>query len=174
VYDFISGQTIHNYLVSFAEDHDLVRPIRLWTRVTQVRKNANHQGWIVETQSGERLIECNKLIYAMEANSSPIRPEMATREFQQARHPLPRHCHQSVPDQERRNLASHCGGSLKPSYDNVYELLKAEKKIDWIIRPSASGAFPIFVPTFMGWWRTPYNHGFSWYYTLIRAALRRD
>jgi cation diffusion facilitator CzcD-associated flavoprotein CzcO len=78
---FISGQTIHNYLASFAEDHGLMRRIRLRTRVSQVGRNASGRGWVVETQSGERPIECDKLIYATGGNSSPIRPAWPRENF---------------------------------------------------------------------------------------------
>ncbi|KAE8142277.1 hypothetical protein BDV38DRAFT_278444 [Aspergillus pseudotamarii] len=125
---FISGKAIHNYLVRFAKDHDFMRHVRLQTRVTEVRRNANHQSWIVETRSGERPIQCNKLIYATGASSSPIRPEWPRENFDKPRQPLASHGHKF--------------------------LLKAGKKVDWIIRPSASGAFSIFAPTFMGLWHT--------------------
>ncbi|KAE8362922.1 cofactor FMO1 FAD enzyme [Aspergillus caelatus] len=149
---FISGQAIHNYLVSFAKDHDLMRHVRLQTRVTQVRRNANHQGWIVETQSGERPIECNKLIYATGANSSPIRPEWPRENFDKpVIHSLDMATNLSLVESDAIQRATVVGAS-KSSYDTVYQLLKAGKKVDWIIRPSASGAFSIFAPTFMGLW----------------------
>ncbi|KAL6229643.1 hypothetical protein BDW75DRAFT_249454 [Aspergillus navahoensis] len=149
---FISGQAIHNYLVSFAEDHDLVRHIRLRTRVTQVRRNANNQGWIMETQSGERAIECNKLIYATGANSSPVRPAWPRENFHKpVIHSLDIASNLSLIESDAIQRATVVGAS-KSSYDTVYQLLKAGKKVDWIIRPSASGAFSIFAPTFMGLW----------------------
>ncbi|KAM5457081.1 hypothetical protein McanMca71_004788 [Microsporum canis] len=70
---FISGTAIHNYLVSFARDHGLLGRTRLETRVVAVERGSNGSGWILEVNNGP-LIECEKLIYATGANSSPIRP----------------------------------------------------------------------------------------------------
>ncbi|KAJ5762642.1 cofactor FMO1 FAD enzyme [Penicillium manginii] len=117
---FISGQAIHNYLASFAKDNDLMRYIRLQTRVSHVRRNADHKGWIVETHSGARQIEY------IASNLSLIESDAIQR--------------------------ATVVGASKSSYDTVYQLLKAGKKVDWVIRPSASGAFSIFAPTFMGLW----------------------
>lgn len=78
---FISGQTIHNHLASFARDHDLLRRIRLNTRVTNVGRNATCRGWFVETHPGQS-IECGKLVYAIGANSNLIRPAWPRQDFQ--------------------------------------------------------------------------------------------
>ncbi|KAA8646116.1 hypothetical protein EYZ11_005526 [Aspergillus tanneri] len=150
---FIPGQTIHNYLVNFAKDHDLVRRIRLRTRVTQVRRSANHQGWVVETESGERPIKCDKLIYATGATSSPIRPKWPRENFDQpVIHSLDIATNLSLIESDTIQRVTVVGAS-KSSYDTVYQLLKAGKKVDWVIRPTVSGGFSIFAPTFMFFWR---------------------
>ncbi|KAJ5254793.1 cofactor FMO1 FAD enzyme [Penicillium chrysogenum] len=131
---------------------DLGGPVRLRTRVSQVRRNANHQGWIVETHSGERQIECKKLIYATGANSSPIRPKWPRENFHKpVIHSLDIAPNLSLIESDVIQRATVVGAS-KSSYDTVYQLLKAGKKVDWVIRPSASGAFSMFAPTFMGLW----------------------
>jgi dimethylaniline monooxygenase (N-oxide forming) len=120
--------------------------------VSQVRRNANHQGWIVETHSGERQIECKKLIYATGANSSPIRPKWPRENFHKpVIHSLDIAPNLSLIESDVIQRATVVGAS-KSSYDTVYQLLKAGKKVDCVIRPSASGAFSMFAPTFMGLW----------------------
>ncbi|CAI7658403.1 unnamed protein product [Penicillium glandicola] len=156
---FISGQAIHNYLAKFAEDHDLMRRVRLRTRVTKVRRNDSGSGWIVETQSGERQIEveCDKLIYATGANSSPIRPAWAREGFDKpVIHSLEIAGNLTRIHSDEVQRATVVGAS-KSSYDTVYQLLKAGKKVDWVFRESSSGPFSIFAPTFMGLWHIS-NH----------------
>lgn len=148
---FVSGQAIHNYLASFAEDHDLVRRTRLRTRVTQVRRNNTGQGWIAEIHPGQS-IECDKLIYATGANSSPIRPAWPRDNFEKpVIHSLEIAAYLPRIEGDQVQRATVVGAS-KSSYDTVFQLLKAGKKVDWVIRKSPSGPFSIFAPTFMGLW----------------------
>ncbi|WEW58623.1 FAD-dependent monooxygenase dep4 [Emydomyces testavorans] len=146
---FISGATIHDYLANFAKDHDLIRRTRLKTRVTRVRRNSNGLGWILD--AGERQLECDKLIYATGANSSPIMPSW------------PRDCFEKpvihtwqigeyLDHIEHHVERATVVGASKSAYDTMFQLLRAGKKVDWIIRDSASGPFSIYAPTFMGLW----------------------
>ncbi|RYP64003.1 hypothetical protein DL771_008974 [Monosporascus sp. 5C6A] len=43
-------------------------------------------------------------------------------------------------------------GRSKSSYDIVYHLLSAGKKVDWVTRDGVSGPFSLYAPTFLGLW----------------------
>ncbi|KAM5462049.1 FAD-dependent monooxygenase dep4 [Microsporum ferrugineum] len=148
---FISGTSIHNYLVSFARDHDLLGRTRLETREVAGERGSNGSGWILEVNNGPP-IECEKLIYATGANSSPIRPAWPQDNFHKpVIHSLDFGSWRHHIESDAVNRATVVGAS-KSSYDTVYNLLKPGKKIDWIIRKSNSGPFSLFAPTFMGLW----------------------
>ncbi|KAI0886567.1 cofactor FMO1 FAD enzyme [Annulohypoxylon maeteangense] len=143
---YISGNTIHTYLNDFAWDFDLVRRIRLQTTVANVSR-APSGGWHLEIV-GKPPIECTKLIYASGATSHPVVPTWPTDNF---RSPV---IHSS-------ELGSHLDalnkigsatviGGAKSSYDTVFFLLNAGKKVNWIIREDGSGPLAIMPPLLFG------------------------
>ncbi|KAJ5373768.1 cofactor FMO1 FAD enzyme [Penicillium concentricum] len=104
--------------------------LRLRTRITKVRWTNSGNGWIVEIQSGERSIECDKLIYAPGANSSPIRPAWARKSFDKTViHSLEIAGSLARIESDKIQRATVVGAS-RSSYDTVYQLLKARKKVD--------------------------------------------
>ncbi|EER28767.1 Flavin-binding monooxygenase-like family protein [Coccidioides posadasii C735 delta SOWgp] len=182
---FISGATIHKYLANFAKDHDLVPRVRLETRVNQVKRNSNGCGWVLETSGGQ--LECNKLIYATGANSSPIIPSWPRSRFEK---PVIHtwQIGQYLGHIEEYVQRASVVGASKSAYDMVFHLLNAGKKVDWIIRDGPSGPFSIYAPTFMGLWNivdhisTRMAANFSpsimntsgfWYYFLQRTIAGR-
>ncbi|KXH27268.1 cofactor FMO1 enzyme is FAD [Colletotrichum simmondsii] len=148
---FVSGKTIHNYLDSFARDHNLLPRLRLQTRVTRVaRRPAGSEGWILDIKGGNRLI-CDKLIYATGANSSPIIPKWPRENFQKpVIHSLELGSHQEYISSSVQRATVI--GRSKSSYDAVYHLLCEGKKVDWVMRDGLSGPFSLYAPTFMGLW----------------------
>ena len=147
---FVSGATIHKYLNSFARDYDLTRRIRLKTNVVNVKRNSDARGWVLEVNEGQQL-ECNKLIYATGANSSGNVPQWPRKDFQKpVIHSLQIGGHlEYIPNNVQRATVI---GRSKSSYDTVFQLLNAGKKVDWIMRDGPSGPFSIYAPTFMGLW----------------------
>ncbi|EEP76518.1 predicted protein [Uncinocarpus reesii 1704] len=146
---FISGATIHEYLASFAEDHDLTQRIRLETRVTHVARNSNGLGWVLETSKGQ--LECGKLIYATGANSSPIIPSWPRDCFEKPvihTWQIGKYLDHINNDVQRATVV----GASKSAYDTMFQLLNAGKKVDWVIRDGPSGPFSIYAPTFIGLW----------------------
>ncbi|KAJ2992429.1 hypothetical protein NUW58_g2172 [Xylaria curta] len=147
---FVSGATIHQYLEDFATTFGLRSRIRLETRVTNIKRGPEGQGWVLELRDQEPLV-CDKLIYASGANSSPIVPKWPRENFEKpVIHSLEIGTNLDYLD----NNIQHATvvGRSKSSYDAVYMLLKSGKKVDWIMRDGASGPFSLYAPTFMGLW----------------------
>lgn len=143
---YISGETVHNYLNDFAEENDLIRRTRLETHVDQVEKLPTGE-WRLHVAHGAPII-CQKLIYASGPTSSPVIPQWPKRDFNQ---PI---IHSSevgtsmdaLHDIDRATVV----GAAKSSYDTVYLLLAAGKKVDWIIREDGSGPLAITPPRYFG------------------------
>lgn len=147
---FVSGQTIHNYLASFAEDHHLSERIRLRTRVTKISRATEDNGWDLWLKEGKPLT-CSKLIYATGANSHPIIPSWPKCNFEKpVIHSL--EISSYLDDIAKNVQRATVVGRSKSSYDAVYQLLKQGKKVDWVIRDGPAGPFSIYAPTFMGLW----------------------
>jgi len=183
---FVSGATIHNYLDQFARDYKLRDHMRLMTKVVHVRRSPNERSWILEVNEGQQ-IGCDKLIYATGANSSAIIPQWPRRDFEK---PV---IHSLQIGDRLDYIASTVQratvvGRSKSSYDAVFQLLNAGKKVDWIMRDSISGPFSIYAPTFMGLWNiadhisTRMASNFSpcimntsgfWYHLLQRTLMGR-
>ena len=149
---YISGQTIHDYLNSFARNNDLVKRIRLRTSVTKVER-AGKSSWYL-TIDGAPSMRAEKLIYATGVSSDPYIPTMSIKGFEK---PI---IHSSQigtslkslegPYTERATVV----GAAKSSYDTVFLLLKAGKKVDWIIREDGSGPLAIMPPRLLGIFNT--------------------
>jgi dimethylaniline monooxygenase (N-oxide forming) len=183
---YIPGTTVHEYLVNFARDHDLNRRIRLRTNVVSVKRGLNGHGWALEVNEGQNL-NCEKLIYATGPTSSPIVPSWPQEGFE---NPI---IHSQQIGNHLDHISSHVQratvvGAAKSSYDTVFLLLKAGKKVDWIIRESRSGPLSISAPTFIGLWNTVdhvstrmaasfspsiMNTSGFWYYFLQRTVFGR-
>ena len=147
---FVSGATIHKYLANFARDYDLTDRIRLRTKVVHVKRNSHERGWVLGVNEGQQ-IECDKLIYATGANSSAIIPQWPRKDFEK---PV---IHSLQIGDRLDYIASSVQratvvGRSKSSYDAVFQLLNARKKVDWVMRDGISGPFSIYAPTFMGLW----------------------
>ncbi|KAL6861990.1 cofactor FMO1 FAD enzyme [Trichoderma novae-zelandiae] len=143
---YISGETIHNYLTDFAWDYDLVRRTRLKTTVTQVLRTPSG-GWRLELEN-KAPIECEKLIYASGATSHPVIPSWPKKNFTS---PVIHSCENGthLGALHRIESATVIGGA-KSSYDTVFFLLKAGKRVNWIIREDGSGPLAIMPPTLLG------------------------
>ncbi|KAL5620921.1 hypothetical protein FOBRF1_004167 [Fusarium oxysporum] len=147
---FVSGKTIQKYLESFAKDHNLMPRLRLNTRVEKVKRGPESDGWVLNIKEKEPLA-CRKLIYATGANSSPIIPQWPREDFEKpVIHSLELGKYQGyINDSAQHTVVV---GRSKSSYDAVYHLLCAGKKVDWVMRDGESGPFSIYAPTFMGLW----------------------
>ncbi|KAH6653098.1 hypothetical protein BKA67DRAFT_518736 [Truncatella angustata] len=143
---YISGDTIHRYLNDFALDFDLMRRIRLKTTVTNVSRTT-WGGWRLEL-AGKAPVECTKLIYASGATSHPVVPTWPKVNFNS---PIIHSAETGKHLKALENIKSATVvGGAKSSYDTVFLLLKAGKKVDWIIREDGSGPLAIMPPTLLG------------------------
>ena len=145
---YISGATIHNYLNSFAHDHDLARRIRLRTSVTKVEK-LDENGWRLSIDGGQ-VVVAEKLIYATGVSSDPYVPCMLVSNFEK---PV---IHSGQTGSSLKSLSgpytqrATVVGAAKSSYDTVFLLLKAGKSVDWIIREDGAGPLAIMPPRLLG------------------------
>ncbi|KAI2617408.1 cofactor FMO1 FAD enzyme [Hypoxylon sp. NC1633] len=143
---YISGKTINIYLNDFARDYDLVRRTRLLTKVVQVSRLPTG-GWKLDLQ-GKPSIETAKLIYASGATSHPVVPSWPQFNFNS---PI---IHSSEMGRHLEVLnkiqTATVVGAAKSAYDTVFLLLKAGKKVNWIIREDGSGPLAIMPPTIFG------------------------
>ena len=149
---YIPGTTVHEYLVNFARDHDLTHRICLRTNIVGVERGPGGRGWALEVMEGQD-IECDKLIYATGPTSSAIVPSWPQKGFEK---PIIHSQQIGVHLDHINNHAQRATvvGAAKSSYDTVFLLLKAGKKVDWIMRESPSGPLSISAPTFIGLWNT--------------------
>ncbi|GKU06433.1 monooxygenase family protein [Fusarium langsethiae] len=147
---FVSGKTIQKYLEAFAKDHGLILHLRLETRVEKVKRGVNSNEWILEIK-GDKPLACSKLIYATGANSSPIIPKWPREGFEKpVIHSLDLGRYQDyIANNVQKAVVV---GRSKSSYDAVYHLLCAGKKVNWVMRDGQSGPFSLYAPTFMGLW----------------------
>ena len=145
---YIGGETINRYLNDFARDYDLVRRIRLRTHVTKV-EHLDEDGWRLIID-GAPAIRADRVVYATGVSSDMYVPQIAKDNF----HKPVIHSGQigtsleslQGPDTQRATVV----GAAKSSYDTVFLLIKAGKKVDWIIREDGSGPLAIMPPRLMG------------------------
>ncbi|KAH8704704.1 putative monooxygenase [Talaromyces proteolyticus] len=149
---YISGNTIHNYLYSFAKDYDLVRRTRLETTVTNVEKMVSGS-WRLDIL-GDKPLWASKLIVATGVSSEPYIPTWPKEGFSK---PIIHSAQTGTSLDELHSLAVKrvvVLGAAKSAYDTVFLLLKAGKKVDWIIRDEGSGPLAIMPPRLLGIFNT--------------------
>ena len=143
---YISGGTVHDYLHDFAKVNGLIRRTRFETHVDNVQKLPTG-GWRLQIAQGTPII-CHKLIYASGATSHPVIPHWPKRNFNQ---PIIHSSETGTSMQALQGINSATiVGAAKSSYDTVYLLLAAGKKVDWIIREDGSGPLAIAPPRMFG------------------------
>ena len=149
---YISGNTIHGYLNDFAKDFDLVRRIRLNTSVTNIEKTQSGM-WRLDIKDAD-CIKADKLIVASGVSSDPYTPSWPKENFSK---PI---IHSAQVGTSLDTLQSSATnrvvvlGAAKSAYDTVFLLLKAGKKVDWIIREDGSGPLAIMPPRILGIFNT--------------------
>lgn len=159
---YISGGTINRYLLDFARAYDLVRRSRLSTTVREIIRLPEGRGWRLRLESSgpdddendeERttsvsVIETTKLIYASGPTSHAVVPSWPSSNFN-----VPT-IHSSETGVHLDRLAkierATVVGGAKSAFDTVFMLLKAGKKVDWVIRKDGSGAVALMPPTIWG------------------------
>ncbi|KAL8366729.1 hypothetical protein RB595_010540 [Gaeumannomyces hyphopodioides] len=148
---YVSGETIHQYLADFAHDFGLTARARLSTTVTSVAQLPDRR-WRLEI-AGSAPIECGKLIYASGAVSHPVVPTWPTAATFTAPviHSYDVGTHL---DQLQATGTATVVGGAKSSYDTVFLLLKAGKRVHWVIRDGGGGPLAIMPPTLLGHFNT--------------------
>ncbi|KAL8727153.1 MAG: hypothetical protein Q9166_006249 [cf. Caloplaca sp. 2 TL-2023] len=145
---YISGNTIHGYLNDFAKDHDLVRRIRLNTTVTNIEKSKSDL-WQLDIKNADA-IKAKKLIVASGVSSDPYTPSWPKENFNK---PIIHSAQVGTSLGTLQSLATNrvvVLGAAKSAYDTVFLLLKAGKKVDWVIREDGSGPLAIMPPRILG------------------------
>ena len=143
---YISGETVHTYLNDFAIDSGLIQRTRFETHVDNVQKLSTG-GWRLLLAKGGSIV-CQKLIYASGATSHPVVPYWPQRDFNP---PIIHSSETGTSMQALHGISSATVvGAAKSSYDTVYLLLAAGKRVDWIIREDGSGPLAIAPPRMFG------------------------
>ncbi|KAF2734442.1 hypothetical protein EJ04DRAFT_564300 [Polyplosphaeria fusca] len=146
----VTGEMIHDYLQTYAEDHDLLRRIRFNTFVEKTRKSS--AGWCLTIRDSEDVIETEKLLVCTGVTSIPNMPTFSTSTE-----------HSSIPIIHSRDLGSAYEdiqrpsvkevvviGAAKSAYDAVYLLLSMGKKVTWMIRTEGAGPLAILPAKILG------------------------
>ena len=154
---YISGNTINEYLHDYAERNNMIRFIRLRTKVNSIKKQTSKAfNWLltVENDKQESFIECRKLIVASGASSGPYMPDIAQSAFAK---PVIHSAHigtslAAIKDPRVQRVVVL--GAAKSAYDSVFLMLKQGKKVDWVIRADGTGPLSIMPPLLFGWLNT--------------------
>ncbi|KAJ1337157.1 dimethylaniline monooxygenase (N-oxide forming) [Microdochium nivale] len=167
--DMVTGDMIHNYLQTFAEDHDLLRRIRFNTFVDRVERcpDGGPGGWRVhfhdprggaseeEDDHGRGMLDADKLMVATGVTSIPRYPALAggndgsvpiihSRDFGES--------NASLRSEKVRDVVVL--GAAKSAYDAVYLLLRMGKRVTWVIRPHGAGPLAMLPSEVLGWWNS--------------------
>lgn len=125
--DMVTGAMIHQYLQTYAEDHDLLRRIRFNTFVETVERS--DVGWKLHFKNSGDIVETEKLLVATGVTSIPNMPYLEANDS-------------TIPVIHSKDLGiSYQGleadsiqrvivlGAAKSAYDAVYLLLTMGKKV---------------------------------------------
>ncbi len=153
--DMVTGKMIHDYLQSYAEDHDIIRRIRFNNFVQNASKI--NQGWrlsIRNLQESESFLDTAKLLVCTGVTSIPSMPTFKT-------------INPSMPIIHSRDLGAafhNLGqdniqtvvvvGAAKSAYDAVYLLLSMGKRVIWLIRPNGAGPLAILPSELLGYFNS--------------------
>jgi len=144
--EHISGAALHNYFTSYAKDFDLVRRIKLDTKVEVVEKLQD--GWAMRGVTGPEskdpknfALKCKKLAIATGLTSTPRKMHIQGEEDFGA--PLFNHVEFAqnsdvVANNPDVHTVTVFGGS-KTAYDYVHYLASTGKKVEWVVRKSGHG-----------------------------------
>jgi dimethylaniline monooxygenase (N-oxide forming) len=151
----VTGDMIHNYLQTYAEDHDLLRRIRFETFVQRASRSA--RGWrlsLRHSQGHESILQTEKLMVCTGVTSIPSMPTL-------------KNIDTLVPIIHSRDLGSSFKelgkdniqnvvvvGAAKSAYDAVYLLLSMGKHVTWIIRPDGAGPLAILPSELLGYFNS--------------------
>lgn len=150
----IAGGTIHEYLQTYAEQHDLLHRICFSSLVSRAERCST--GWKLHCQTMEKVefLETTKLIVATGITSTP---KMLRFRAQSVSIPI---IHSNDLGSSSKSLESPDVRTVvvvrgaKSAYDIVYLLLSLEKKVIWIIRADGTAPHPLTLQTLFGYWRS--------------------
>jgi dimethylaniline monooxygenase (N-oxide forming) len=115
--------------------------------VTKVQRSSSGKGWLIDFDHGHQII-CDKVIWAVGPGSSAVQPTWPNKRFTQ---PVIHSADTGINLDEIRKVGrATVVGAAKSAFDTVYLLLKAGKKVDWIIREEGGGPIAMGPPTLLG------------------------
>ncbi|KAK3994451.1 cofactor FMO1 enzyme is FAD, partial [Cladorrhinum sp. PSN332] len=135
----ITGQAVHNYLSAYAAHFKLDRHLRFNTKIEQAAR-VNGQ-WRLKISGSNETLVSEKLIVATGLTSQPFIPSIPNGGFRgEVMHTKELGRTETVAkiSSPKINTVAVYGGS-KSAFDAVYLLLKAGKRVEWIIRPGKGG-----------------------------------
>ena len=145
----LTGKSMNAYIKRYAEHFDLLRLVRLNTKVVRAtqRDQNPRQTWKLQLETGDIISEvtCSKLVVATGQTSWPLMPTIPGQ--QDFTHAL-FHSEQlgtkgtAIANDPTVKHVTVIGGS-KSAHDAVYMFAKAGKQITWFMREDGRGGFPM-------------------------------
>lgn len=142
--NMVTGDMIHSYLQTYAENHGLLPRIRFNTFVEHAERC--ERGWRLSFRGSDDMIVTEKLLVATGVTSIASLPDCPT---ENATVPVVHSKDLGISDAALRNKDVEnvvVVGAAKSAYDAVYLMLTMNKKVTWIIRPDGAGPLAI-LPT---------------------------
>ncbi|TID14199.1 hypothetical protein E6O75_ATG09278 [Venturia nashicola] len=138
---WITGPAVHNYLNDYAAKFGLHEHIRLGSRVDQVERIEDTRSWKLTIRGADEPLFCDKLVVATGLTSEPWIPPIDKSVFKgpifHSKELGKAETNKTLDDDKIEEVVVY-GGS-KSSFDATYLLIKAGKKVNWIVRPDGGG-----------------------------------
>lgn len=148
----VTGEMIHTYMQTYANEHDLMRRIRFNTFVDGVQEAES--GWTLKFRDSAETLRTKKLLVATGVTSIPQMPLYSDND-------------QSIPAIHSRDLGQSFDrlkspdikkvavvGAAKSAYDAVYLLLSMGKEVIWYVRSQGAGPLAILPFNVLGFINT--------------------
>lgn len=135
----IRGESVHQYLNSYATEFDLHKNLRLNSKVLSASRQDRQ--WRISLQNNAEHLTSDKLIIATGLTSEPFVPEINNKSFRgsviHSKELGKREVYERVSSESIQSVAVY--GASKSSFDAVNLLLRAGKHVHWIVRPGKGG-----------------------------------
>ncbi|RDI84027.1 hypothetical protein Vi05172_g6066 [Venturia inaequalis] len=138
---WITGPAVHSYLNEYATKFGLHDHIRLGSRVDKVERVEAARSWKLTIRGTDEPLLCDKLIVATGLTSEPWIPPIDTGAFKgpifHSKDLGKADTNKTLDDDKIEEVVVY--GASKSSFDAAYLLIKAGKKVNWIVRPNGGG-----------------------------------
>ena len=148
--EFVTGEALHDYLVTYALKWDVLRRVRFNTTVTGIEKDqSSSSGWLVSVfdaiTATASVLKAQKLVISTGVTNNPYRPRFAgAEEFgAQVLHTADLGRETTWMMDPTVETVTVLGGG-KSAYDAANMAASTGKKVEWVIRRSGKGPAWVF------------------------------